>query len=418
MRGLLNGGQSVLGFDRVPEKKNTYTVNEDEAAMVKIIFKTFLEQGTLSRSIRKLSELGVHPKVNSTRKNKLVDRGIWSTSTLRDLLRNQAYVGLREVNKSNRNLESKSLKSHEHYQVVKASWPAIVNQNVFDSVQKLLLDNLQGERRRLDGAERRVFLVSGILHCKECGRPMVGQSAHGEKSVHRYYKHSSSLGDVITCSVKRIRAEDVEAAISRNLFELLNNGGYLTDISSRISAIEKENFGSDKALKSQLEKDLKNTDSEMEAAFKFQLNTASGTQALQFYTEKIESLGTEKLELKRQIESLKELGSNVISISEAKKNLYERTESVTRGWPKLPDTQKRRALRRLIKDILIGPEGMDIYYYYNSLSEERSLGMLALENESLAKVLNFKGRRNDSKLSVENCPLGGMVTMGRIELPT
>ena len=388
---------------------NTYTVNEDEAAMVKIIFKTFLEQGTLSRSIRKLSELGVHPKVNSTRKNKLVDRGIWSTSTLRDLLRNQAYIGLREVNKSNRNLESKSLKSHEHYQVVKASWPAIVNQNVFDSVQKLLLDNLQGERRRLDGAERRVFLVSGILHCKECGRPMVGQSAHGEKSVHRYYKHASSPGDVIVCSAKRIRADNIEAAISTHLFELLNNGGYLTDISSRISAIEKESFGSHSALKNQLEKDLKNTESEMDAAFKFQLSTTSGTQALQFYTEKIESLGTKKLELKGQIESLKQSGRNVISMTEAKKNLFERTESVTRGWSKLPDTQKRRALRRLIKDILIGPEGMDIYYYYNSLSEERSLGMLNVENKSLAKVLDFKSRRNRSKLSVENCPLGGVV---------
>ena len=32
MRGLLNGGQALLGFDKIPEKKNTYTVNEDEAA--------------------------------------------------------------------------------------------------------------------------------------------------------------------------------------------------------------------------------------------------------------------------------------------------------------------------------------------------------------------------------------------------
>ncbi len=61
---------------------------------------------------------------------------------------------------------------------------------------------------------------------------------------------------------------------------------------------------------------------------------------------------------------------------------------------------------------------MDIYYYYNSLSEERSLGMLAVENKSLAKVLNFKGRRNRSKLSVENCPMGGMVIACGLEPQT
>ena len=249
-------------------------------------------------------------------------------------------------------------------------------------------------------------------------RPVSPKSSTGRALSLIAVKHSSSPGDVITCSAKRIRADNIEAAISTHLFELLNNGGYLTDISSRISAIEKESSGSNSALRNQLEKDLKNTESEMDAAFKFQLSTASGTQALQFYTEKIESLGTKKFELKRQLESLKESARNVISMSEVKKNLFERTESVTHGWSKLPETQKRRALRRLIKDILIGPEGMDIYYYYNSLSEERSLGMLAVENKSLAKVLNFKGRRNRSKLSVENCPMGGMVTTGRIELPT
>lgn len=417
MRGLLNGGYPVLGFDKNPERKNTYTVNEDEATLVRKIFKTFLEVGSLSRTILKLDELGIKPKVNSKRRQRLIERGIWTSTLLSDLLQNHSYIGMKEVNKSKKKLDSKQLKPHEKYQIVKASWSAIVNKDVFESVQMTLLENQSKERRRLQGAERRVFLVSGIIHCKECGRAMVGQSSHGQISVHRYYKHAASRGDVIDCRVKRIRAEDVEEAISKHLFKLLDDGGYLTDISEKIAAIEKEKFGSAKAIKSQLEKELRNIESEMEAAFKLQMNSAAESRSAQFCFEKIEILGTQKNELMKRLAVLKEVDTNVVSISEAKKNLQERTEAVTRGWSKIPEIQKRKALRRLIKEILISPEGMDIYYYYNSLAEEKSLGVLSVESESVAKVLSFKARGTAfaglgtrSKQWVENCPLEEMVS--------
>ena len=58
----------------------------------------------------------------------------------------------------------------------------------------------------------------------------------------------------------------------------------------------------------------------------------------------------------KRIGTLKETEANVISITQAKNNLYERTEAVTRGWSKIPEAQKRIALRRLIKAILVSPQ--------------------------------------------------------------
>ena len=130
-------------------------------------------------------------------------------------------------------------------------------------------------------------------------------------------------------------------------------------------------------------------------------------------------------DLMKRLSAAKEVDTNVISIDQAKKNLYERTEAVTRGWSKIPEIQKRKALRRLIKEVLIGPEGMDIYYYYNSLAEEKSLGVFSISNENLAKVIPFGPRGNesydsgsDSKLSVLNCPMSGMVMPLRFERRT
>jgi hypothetical protein len=107
------------------------------------------------------------------------------------------------------------------------------------------------------------------------------------------------------------------------MFELLNDGGYLTNVSTRIVALEKEDFGSHNALKSQLEQDLAITEKQKEAAFKLQMNAASGTHAVQFYSEKIESPGSKKMELKKRLGALKESDTNFISLADTKKNLHD-----------------------------------------------------------------------------------------------
>ena len=421
MRGLLNGGQEVLGFSKINEKKNTYVVNEAEADTVRTIFKLFLESGSLSRTVKKLEEMAITPKLRSNRRNKIVDRGLWTTSTLRDLLKNYAYIGMREVNKKNKNSDSNFLKGHERYQLVKASWPGIVDKEIFKLVQKLLTENRTLERRRLAGGERRVFLVSGVVRCKECGRSMVGQSSHGHMSVHRYYKHAYSKGDVVRCSVNRIRAEEIEEAVSSHLFTMLQQGNYLDGVAERIVSEEQKNIGGSKMAKTRLEKELRDTEIEMESAFKFQIKTDAGSSAAEFFLKKIEDLGIKKNELKQRIESMKETADNVISLEEVRRNLEDRVQAVSRGWKKLSDGQKKRTLRRLVKQILVSSEGLDISYFYNSLADERSLGGFTVETESLAKVLPFHSKGTkilSSKSQSENCLLSGMVMLARLERAT
>lgn len=187
MRGLLNGGPEILGYDKTPEKRNTYIVNEVEAEQVRTIFNTFLECGTINRTIAKLEELGIRPKIRKNRKNRLVDRGNWTHQSLGCLLQNFSYIGMLEVNRRYKGTKSHILKPCQQYQIVRASWPAIVPKPLFEAVQKVLEDNKKSERARLQSATQRVFLLSGILRCSECGKPLVGQSAHGNTHIHRYY---------------------------------------------------------------------------------------------------------------------------------------------------------------------------------------------------------------------------------------
>lgn len=411
MRGLLNGGHEILGFDKVAEKKSTYVVNEIEAEQVRTAFRTFLECGTLSRTASRLQELGIKPKVKANRAYKVVDRGLWTHQSLGDVLKNSAYIGKREVNRGNKGVEPSSLKAHQQYQIVKATWPAIVDVETFEAVQRLLQDNKAMERRRLRGAERRVFTASGILCCKECGRPMIGQSAHGDVSTHRYYAHSYSKGDVITCAVKRIRADDVEEAIARHISTVLRDGKYLDGVAEKIAGQGAESREGLRGLRAKIQKSLKDAEMEMETAFKFQAKADPESESARFFMEKIEALGKKKAVLKTELERTEESADNVISLADARRGLEDRVEMVAKGWRKLQPAQQKRALRRLIQKIQISEKGLDIHYYFNAIPFPGKSDTRSKEVDSPASVLNFRARgteNSDSKRQVFNCLSAGL----------
>lgn len=418
MRGLLNGGHEILGYSKVPERKNTYVVNEDEVETVRTIFQKFLELGSLNRTASALEELGIRPKIKRNRQERLIERGFWTHQTLGSLLRNPAYIGMREVNRKNKFTESRLLKPHQKYQLVKASWPGIIDRDVFESVQILLDENKLKERRRLSGSEKRIFLASGIVRCAECGRVLVGQSSHGQMSVHRYYVHGYSKGDVITCSVKRIRAEEIEDALSKHVSKVLQDGRYLDSVAGKIASQAKDAESSSKGERKRLQKELQEVEKEMEAAFKFQMKAEQGSESAKFFFDKIESLGKRKIALEKSISEIGESSSNVISLSDVRRDLEGRVQAASKGWAKLSAVQQKRALRRLIQQLLIGPKGIDIYYYSSALSDGMSSGGLLMEQKSPAKVIPFRAlgiEKSGSKLKVQNCLSARMVTSPRLE---
>ena len=183
MRGLLNGGPAILGYDKDPANKTTFAVNTAEAILVRDIFDVFLEELTLGRTIRVLEVKGIKPKIRKSKLLKFSSEARWTTDSLRFVLHNMAYVGLREINRHNKHLDQDKLKPWAHHGVSKASWPAIIEQKTFDRVQAVLKQNHTTERLRLETATNRVFSVSNICRCGTCGRKLVGQSAHGRSKL-------------------------------------------------------------------------------------------------------------------------------------------------------------------------------------------------------------------------------------------
>jgi hypothetical protein len=206
----------------------------NEANDVRRIFNLFLENRTLSRTIAILENAGIKPKAKNDKRNRLVQAGRWTIDSLNFVLQNKAYVGLREVNKVNKNKDQEKLKAWQRSGIAKASWPSIIDPATFDQVQYVLDENRKQERSRLDTSTARVFAASGLCICVECGRKLVGQSAHGRNKVHRYYVHSTKKGDDVTCKIKRIKADQIEAKIGEYVAEILLTAGHFDKIEERI----------------------------------------------------------------------------------------------------------------------------------------------------------------------------------------
>jgi site-specific DNA recombinase len=210
-RGLWNGGVIPLGYKRDVTNPGKLLVDEEESKTIQMIFDLFLEQKSLHETCRALNSLGYRTKKSQNH---------YTVQSLHNMLTNSTYLGLREVNKR------KSEEGSGELQLVKAQWEAIIDQKIFDRVQKVL----EGNRRRFKPMSFKTYAypLTGIAICGECGARLNGKSAHGKTKKHHYYDHARTLrgngnGHKHNCRIQRLRAERVEELVLNSLKQILSD---------------------------------------------------------------------------------------------------------------------------------------------------------------------------------------------------
>lgn len=415
MRGLLNGGNAILGFDKDPENSGKLVVNKAEAPGVRKAFSLYLETGSLQTTAVKLNATSISPKVGKGRKARHAAEGRWTVSSVRNLLTNLAYIGKREVNKRNKDEAQETLKPWHRYQVVKASWPGIVEEKDFLAAQKLIEENWRKERSRIANGERRFFPLSGVLRCGDCGRALIGQASHGRSEVHRYYGHKLVVGETINCKTKRLRANEVETATIAHLTEILFRGGHFDHVEENLrKSIGTE--GSDLvAERDRVQREIVGVESEIDGAMKLMDQVSKNPDIINLVHEKLEKLASKKKLLVADREALvlkiDEINDAKVSRSVIESNAQE----FKKGWSKASQAMKRRLIRRLVNSLIYTREGL--YAYYVTAKEQITVQpipskKMASEQNSEATTNNIysikKNPRYPSRISAD----GGVPRVG------
>lgn len=404
VRGFVNGGRAPLGFRRDGDRRGILVIDEEEAEQVRTIFRVFMEQGSVGKTLPVIESLGIFPKSADSAPDDSKVRS-WNPSVVREILINPAYIGLREVNKMRKDEDPDHLKPWQKYQLVKASWPAIIDSKTFENTQVMLEENLKLERRRLQDAEARIFILSGILRCGECGRPLCGQSAHGRMSVHRYYGHADKRVKTSTCSLSRLRADDVEKVVINHFTEIASRAGYFKAIEDRIKTFVDTLPASDANQDLSIRRSLKAVEKEIGSAFKMQARFNPDSNAFELAADHLEELASKKKILRAALEKLERTQSTKVRPHEVVEKIQERIADVRKGFSKSPPAMRRRLIRKLIKELVFTSEGLEVHFNVDESFDSNS-DVVEL-NAGRKKKAASEGGNPELSLSFRNLPISG-----------
>jgi site-specific DNA recombinase len=170
-KGKWSGGQPLLGYDVIGKK---LVVNPEEAERVRQILRLYLELQGLVPTITALRRRGWTTKRWTTRKGTPCGGQPFCKNTLYKLLTNVVYIG---------QLKYKT-------EVHKGEHEAIVSQEVFDQVHKLLKQNGNAGGRAV--RNKYGALLRGLLRCKACNCSMTHTYSSRGNRRYRYYACSNA----------------------------------------------------------------------------------------------------------------------------------------------------------------------------------------------------------------------------------
>lgn len=359
MRGLRNGGSPTLGFKVNPENKSKFEINPEEVGFVNTIFDTFLMEGTLYRAAKELRRMRIPTKPSDEIGS---SNCAWNTQSLGSLLRNHHYVGLREVNKCNKGKDPADLKLHEQYQIVKAAWPPIVEQGTFYSAQAMLDRNRSHARERREGMKDRTFVLTGLLTCGQCGRPLVGSTPRGRNKEFRYYVHRPIEGKPVTCDFKNVPADKLEETVVNHLLNVVNRQGYMDGIQKNIEGIQKDSLKILADRRRLLERNILKADQNIKRLIQIQIDQ-SHMELADLYAEQLKELKRQRTD---DTNILREVDATLNEKADAKAHrgaIQANLATLQRAWAKAPPAWQKALLRSVIHNVILQRERLDLYYH-------------------------------------------------------
>ncbi len=225
-KGEYIGAFATYGYLKTKDEnnKNVLIVDEEASKVVKDIFKYRLNGLSASKIAIKLNEQGILSPMEyknsiglkfntSFRKN---NRGKWTSQTIFRILGNPVYIGTLEQKKylkPNYKIKKTIIVPKDDRVIIENNHEPIIDKDVFYTVQNLMLRDT-----RVAPNKEKVYLLSGIAICGECGSNLIRKNNGTKDKPYIYYVCSNSKNKK-GCIGANISQDKLEKII----FEVIKN---------------------------------------------------------------------------------------------------------------------------------------------------------------------------------------------------
>lgn len=345
--GKILKGYPIFGYT-FNKEKSTFEINEQEAQVVRLMYRWLLDGMGVNSIAKKLTALGYRTKKGKTN---------WHRQVCHQILRNPAYMGKFVQNKYDttgmvgNKFKPKAervkmaIKNPDEWVVTEI--PAIVDKQTWEQAQ----DILETARRRFAGKPKRTYLLSGLLRCAICGNPMHGRMQNNFGNPYPIYTCRQNYSGAKNPGCNRtIKCDEIDNEIWSIVVEWATNP---ETISKYVETVDNTNF----------EKDLERINAEIEKAQRGLDNlialVADGTLTTDVARGKIEEAKQRLHDMKKEKERLEEKLKAGNRVETAKATIEEITKHyVIDGNLGIED--KKTIIRRLIREIKVGENTIDI----------------------------------------------------------
>ena len=213
-KGRFTGGSPPLGYDKGEEKGMLYVI-EEEAEIVKNIFKAYVNLGSLSKVAKAMNERGSRTKYRISDAGNASGGVQFKGKSILDTLNRKAYIGIKQINIEKMKLDQNELGEMQKYAEVPARWKPIVDANLFEEAQSILEANRASGHNTVQRANHS-YLLSGFLYCNKCLGKIETQSTK-KKSGKQYYWYKCKNKN---CEVSSTPADKMEHAVIKSISKL------------------------------------------------------------------------------------------------------------------------------------------------------------------------------------------------------
>ena len=248
-RGELIGFQGCLGYDYFPDTKEI-KVNEEEAKIVRLIFKEYLQGYGCTSIARHLEEKGIKTKQGSTK---------WTNGGIMGILKNEKYKGDLLLGKTYtvNPISKKRLRNfgeedrffiHQHHE-------AIITAMEYEKAQEIRTNRNKGKIGGAfsPGVHVRVsqrFTFSCMLECGFCGKVLARRMWHSSTTHKKVIWHCVSAtkhGKKFCPHSKGIAEECIEHAFVQSFqMTVQRNKGTVDELLDRLKESIEKNTQDDK----------------------------------------------------------------------------------------------------------------------------------------------------------------------------